>query len=105
MEHPFDVFDGRVEDRNLCRELFFHGERRDGAEVGEFPCSSASLARAVPRYEHLEGWRDDISRCTSFGELPKNARDYVRYVEAAVGTPVIMVGVGPGREQTILLDA
>ena len=77
----------------------------DGAEVGEFPCSSASLARAVPRYEHLEGWRDDISRCTSFGELPKNARDYVRYVETAVGTPVSMVGVGPGREQTILLDA
>jgi adenylosuccinate synthase len=37
--------------------------------------------------------------------LPKNARDYVRYVEAAVGTPVIMVGVGPGREQTILLDS
>ena len=77
----------------------------DGAEVGEFPCSSASLARAVPRYEHLEGWRDDISRCTSFGDLPKNARDYVRYVEAAVGTPVSMVGVGPGREQTILLDS
>ncbi len=56
---------------------------------------------ARPIYEELPGWGEDISRASSFDDLPKAARDYVRTLEELAGVPVAAVGVGPGRNQTI----
>ena len=60
--------------------------------------------RATPIYEHLEGWGDDISACRTFEELPKNAQAYVKALEELSGAPFWGVGVGPGREQTIVVN-
>ena len=52
-------------------------------------------------YEFLPGWWEDISACRSFADLPANAQDYVRRVEALIGARISAIGVGPGREAII----
>ena len=55
---------------------------------------------AVPVYEYLDGWWEDISKASTFDDLPPNARAYVEAVEQMIGAPVAAVGVGPRRDQT-----
>ena len=47
----------------------------------------------------LPGWRCDIRGCLEYRELPANARDYVDFLEARIGTPITMVSTGPKREE------
>ena len=58
---------------------------------------------AVPVYEYFDGWAEDVSKATTFAELPANARSYVSAVEQMIGAPVSAVGVGPRRDQTLQL--
>ena len=60
--------------------------------------------RAKPVYEFLDGWDEDISGCRAFDDLPKNAQRYVRALEEMSGAPFWAVGVGPGREQTVVVS-
>ena len=78
------------------------GYRIDGATTGEMPMTQSDLARAEPIYEELPGWWEDISDAREFGDLPANARDYVLRLEELAGAPVSCIGVGPGRDQTIV---
>jgi len=71
--------------------------------VDEMPVSQTDFHHAVPVYEELPGWPEDISAATSFDDLPKNAQSYVRALEDMGGTPIAAIGVGPGREQTLQL--
>jgi adenylosuccinate synthase len=59
------------------------------------------MHHAVGEYESLPGWDEDLSDVRSEEELPQAARDYLAYVADFVGVPIGMVGVGPGREQSI----
>jgi adenylosuccinate synthase len=76
--------------------------RDAGTVVDEFPASRAVLARAEPVTERLPGWEAPLGGCRRFDDLPPRARDYVRYIEEAVGVPVSMVSVGPERVETIV---
>ena len=67
-----------------------------------FPSSCAELAKARPVFEELPGWKEDISGCRRFEDLPAAAQDYIRFIEDRVSAPVILIGVGQGREDTIL---
>ena len=58
---------------------------------------------AVPVYEYLDGWRDDIRNARTLDDLPKNAQAYVKALEEMSGAPISAVGVGPGREQTVVI--
>ncbi len=62
----------------------------------------AELNQAKPSIQYLDGWMCDISKVRSWEELPKNARDYVTYIEQAVGCPITYVSVGPERESIII---
>lgn len=75
--------------------------RIQGAETQVFPTSLAALGAAEPVYEELPGWKQDISGCRTWEELPENARKYFLRLEDLLGAPVCIVSVGPGREQTI----
>jgi adenylosuccinate synthase len=55
----------------------------------------------VPVYKKLPGWRQHISNTTSWDLLPKECREYIKFVETEVGIPVTRVSVGPDRKQTI----
>lgn len=54
-----------------------------------------------PVYEELPGWKQDITACRTWDELPENCRAYVKRFGELIGCPVGTVGVGPDREQTI----
>ena len=54
-------------------------------------------------YEYLDGWWEDISAAKSFEDLPRNAQAYVRALEAMAGARVGAIGVGPGRDETVVL--
>jgi adenylosuccinate synthase len=77
------------------------GYEVDGRRVDEMPMTQSDVHHAVPVYEELPGWFEDLSPFRSFDELPATARAYVERIEELTGAPVSAIGVGPGRDQTI----
>ncbi|HEX2361904.1 MAG TPA: adenylosuccinate synthase [Jiangellaceae bacterium] len=90
-----DVLTGR-DKIPICVAYDVDGVRRD-----DMPMTQTEFHHAVPVYEYVDGWREDISGARSLGDLPPQARDYVSMVEQLCGAPVSAVGVGPGREHTV----
>jgi adenylosuccinate synthase len=70
----------------------------------EFPASIKVVEKAEPVWEKLEGWDAPLSNAKKLSDLPVNARRYVRRLEQLLEVPVVLVSVGPGRDQTILLE-
>ena len=89
---------GSWEQIPVCVAYDVKGVRHD-----EMPMTQSEFHNATPIYEMFDGWNEDISACRSFDDLPKNAQNYVRALEEMSGAPFWAVGVGPGREQTIVL--
>jgi adenylosuccinate synthase len=75
----------------------------DGTRVDELPASQSDFHHAKPIYEYLPGWSEDISKAKSINDLPKNAKAYVEYLEKISGAPISAIGVGPGRDETIVV--
>ncbi len=73
----------------------------DGVRHDEMPIGQSDFHHAVPIYEDLPGWWEDISACRTFAQLPANAQRYVERVEELVGARVSAIGVGPGRDAII----
>lgn len=73
----------------------------NGKITTKFPTIREELDAAKPVYEFFDGWQCDISGCRRTEELPKQAYDYVRYIEGEIGVPIKYVSVGPEREQYI----
>jgi len=75
----------------------------EGEVYDYFPMQQSVLFHARPVYREFPGWKGvDISGCTKYEELPKNARAYVEGLEEIVGVPITIVAVGPDRDQTIM---
>ena len=75
---------------------------RMGDQILEYPPALLEdWEKCEPIYEELPGWQQDISKCTTWEELPENCKAYVKRFGEIVGCPVGSVGVGPDREQTI----
>jgi adenylosuccinate synthase len=73
----------------------------DGSVTRDFPAHQSDFHGATAEFETLPGWQTDISGARRFDELPDAAQTYVRAVEAALGLPVTMVGVGQRRDQML----
>ena len=73
----------------------------DGKRINDFP-SGDLLYEAKPVYEYLDGWKQDISHCRRYTELPENAKKYIEYIEQQVGCTVDYISVGAEREQIII---
>jgi len=74
----------------------------NGETVHDMPMTQTDVHHAVPVYEELPGWWEDISECRTFEELPANAKAYVERLEELSGARFSAIGVGPGRDQTIV---
>jgi adenylosuccinate synthase len=74
-----------------------------GTRMSEMPMTQTEFHHARPIYEELPGWHEDISGATSFDQLPPAARDYVKALEELSHAPISAIGVGPGRDQTLVL--
>ena len=75
----------------------------DGQIIKDYPVSPGDLERARPIYETLPGWSEDITVVKNVKELPKNVQDYVQFIGKELATPIDVLSVGPGREQTLWL--
>ena len=73
----------------------------DGQRIDYFPFP-AVLSDAKPVMEYMPGWKRDISGCRTWEELPKEARDYVEFVEKQTGCHITYVSVGPERDSIII---
>ena len=73
----------------------------DGNKITEWPTDTAVLNEVKPVYEKLPGWNENISDCKNFDELPANAKNYIKYIEDSLKTPVALIGTGADRTQTI----
>ncbi len=73
-----------------------------GARLPYFRADMDALAAVEPVYETLPGWKQDVSRCRRFEELPIEAQNYVKRLETLVGAPIRMVSVGPERTATLM---
>jgi len=71
----------------------------EGERYTHLPYHQSILHKAVPIYEELPGWKTDLTGFTERHQLPKNALDYIAFLEDQVKVPISLVGVGPGREQ------
>ncbi|AWF99335.1 adenylosuccinate synthase [Clavibacter michiganensis subsp. insidiosus] len=75
----------------------------DGVRHDEVPVSQSDFHHATPIYEEFPGWQEDITGCRRFEDLPKNAQDYVTAIERMSGARISAIGVGPEREQVVVL--
>jgi len=91
-----DVLDG-FETLKLCTGY----RTAEGAEVDAFPYHQTILHHVTPIYTELPGWNMDITGMRTAEELPEALRDYLRFIEEAVGVPVGLLGVGPARDQIV----
>ncbi len=90
---------GGLEELKICTAYQYGMET-----IEDFPASLKMLAQCVPIYETWSGWQEDISSVRDYDALPENAKQYLKRIEALTSTPIQIVSVGPGREQTIILD-
>lgn len=80
----------------VCTGYDYLGEHYD-----IFPPHQTILHKCTPVYQELPGWKSDISQARVIEDLPKEARDYVRFIEKMAGVPAEIISVGPARKQTI----
>lgn len=73
----------------------------EGARLDDVPFHQSVFHHVTPVYVEMPGWQSDIADVTSFAALPAAAQQYVEFIEEVSGIPVELVGVGPGREQTL----
>jgi adenylosuccinate synthase len=92
-----DVLSG-LDELKICTAYEIDGER-----TVQFPGQIDDLKRAVPVYETLPGWREEIADVRTEADLPTNARRYLERIGELLGRPVSVASVGPDRAQTIFL--
>jgi adenylosuccinate synthase len=73
-----------------------------GKTTTNFPASVPALTAAKPVHKTLQGWKTPLKGCRTYDALPRNARDYVRFIEEFCETPVRIVSVGYERDETIV---
>ncbi len=74
----------------------------EGEEVRGMPASISTYAQVQVEYESMSGWKEDISKCRTFEELPANCQAYVMRLQELLNGPRIRwIGVGNGRADLI----
>lgn len=73
----------------------------DGTRHELPPADRSFWDRAKPIYETLPGWKQDTTACTSYHNLPENAKAYLTRLSELCDAPIAFVGVGPDRKQTL----
>jgi adenylosuccinate synthase len=77
----------------------------EGASFDSFPYHQSVLHKARGELVELPGWHEDVTAARSVDELPRNAQTYLDFISDSLGIPIVMVGVGPAREEMIWTGA
>ncbi|MGZ4647429.1 MAG: adenylosuccinate synthase, partial [Blastococcus sp.] len=76
----------------------------DGVRHDEMPMTQTDFHHATPVFEEMPGWSEDIRACRTFADLPANAQGYVRRLEELSGARMSVIGVGPGRDENVVIN-
>jgi adenylosuccinate synthase len=76
-------------------------EKPDGTIIEDFPADINDLADCTPVYKDFPGFSENITKCSTFAELPKAAKDYIKSLENLCGCKITYIGIGPDRSQLI----
>jgi adenylosuccinate synthase len=90
-----DVLDGLDEVR-ICVKY-----KLNGKEMDYFPAKIEDVEKCKPIYKEFKGWGKIDKNSSSFSDLPKEAQDYLKFIEKEVGVKISIVSIGPGRKETI----
>jgi adenylosuccinate synthase len=90
---------GELDEIKICTAYAIDGQR-----INHVPANLAHLSACEPVYESLPGWRQDIRDVRAYGDLPPNAKQYLERIRELTGVPIQIVSVGPGRDETIVLN-
>lgn len=77
------------------------GYELDGQQIDYFPFEADST-NIKPIYKEFPGWKNNVSLCRSYDELPTELKDYIAFIEQETSVPITIVSVGPDRSETIL---
>jgi adenylosuccinate synthase len=89
---------GELESLKICTAYEYNGEI-----IHDFPASIKILKACKPVLETLPGWSEDISDVRTIDTLPQNAKNYLSRIEELTETPINIISVGPGRDETIIV--
>ncbi|WP_295904461.1 adenylosuccinate synthase [uncultured Bdellovibrio sp.] len=73
----------------------------NGEIVTELPTSPYELSKVEPVIEWIPGWKEDLTKVKTLSDLPRPTTNYIDYLGSQLGTPIDVISVGPGREQTL----
>ncbi len=73
----------------------------NGEIVTELPTSPYELEKVEPVVEWMMGWKEDLTKVKTLSDLPRQATNFIDFVGSQLGTPIDVISVGPGREQTL----
>ena len=90
-----DVLDA-LETVRICEAYEIDGERCE-----KMPYHQTDFHKAKPVYREMPGWQTDLTGCTDRDALPATAVAYLEALEASIGVPISLIGVGPGRKQIV----
>ena len=90
---------GGLDEIKICTSYRYRGR-----QIDDFPVSLNILGECDPVFETIAGWEEDISGIRRFEDLPVNTRNYLKRIEELTETPIDLVSVGPGRNETIVVN-
>lgn len=90
-----DVYDS-FDEIKVCTEYNYQG-----SIITDFPASNVILENARPVLKTFKGWKKSITECSSYDELPEQAKEYISFIEDYVQTPVDIISIGYRRKETI----
>ncbi len=93
-----DVLDG-IKELKICTAY-----ELDGKTIDLLPIGADEVARCQPIYETVAGWTENTFGIKTWDDLPKNAKNYLKRLEALSAVPVAIVSTGPERDETIVLQ-
>jgi len=73
----------------------------EGKRIDQFPSDPCLLEQCKPVFEEVRGWNDPIASVRRFDGLPREAQNYIRFIQDTLRLPVTIIGVGPERDQVI----
>ncbi len=79
------------------------GYELNGKLLKSFPTDVQQLSEVKPVYQNFKGWNTDISKCSSYSELPSEAKEYLGFIANHTGIKIRIVSVGPKRAQTFFI--
>jgi adenylosuccinate synthase len=79
------------------------GYELDGRAIDCIPANAAVYEKYAPVYREMPGWSGSVAGARRLEDLPREAREYLDYIEMYLNLPIRLISVGPGREETIVL--